>query len=329
MASLSDYVLELFPTKPSKLERQASADAQFIQETPAQDAAIPGTERGAGTVSVLSMEPTPAPAQQQAAAVAFPFDDFAKRASMAQQARRELASQINSIVMGAPKDMRDDLRKSLESEIDFIPKDTPSTSVFLAQNPILLESGKELAKLAERRSKTTADAKSIVSLIDNTFESMPKNSKKQKEHLANFARELASQGKVYNQMMSDNPDALSEGEAARVLPSLKSSWLNVQGILQSGQDPYLNEKDYRAGIELYKKQVQDMHDIMIRRTISDYNNYAQRTSPEIADTIGFNVQRLKPYNPSMQLQVVGRQNPGGFNAEEVRAELQRRRGLSK
>lgn len=329
MASLSDYVLELFPTKPSKLERQAPGDAQFLQQTPAEESAIPGTEQGAGSVSIVSAEPTPAPAQQQPAAIAFPFDDFAKRASMAQQARRELTSQINSIVMSAPKDMRDDLRKSLEAEIDFIPKDAPSTSAFLTQNPILLESGKELAKLAERRSKTTADAKSIVSLIDNTFASIPKDPKKQREHLANFARELASQGKVYNQMMSDNPDALSEGEAARVLPSLKSSWFNVQGILQSGQAPLLNEKDYRAGIELYKKQVQDMHDIMIRRTISDYNNYAQRTSPEIADTIGFNVQKLKPYNPAMQLQPVGRQNPGGFSAEEVRAELQRRRGLSR
>ena len=329
MASLSDYVLELFPTKPSKLERQASADAQFIQETPAQDTAIPGTERGAGTVSVLSMEPTPAPAQQQTAAAAFPFDDFAKKATMAQQARRELTSQINSIVMGAPKDMRDDLRKSLESEIDFIPKDTPSTSAFLAQNPILLESGKELAKLAEKRSKTTSDAKSLVNLIDVSLAEMPKNPSQQRAYLANFAERLKSQGKLYNQMMSDNPDALSEGEAARVLPSLESSYVNALNLLKPGKDAIQNEKDFKAGINLYKKQVQDMHDIMIRRTISDYNNYAQRTSPEIADTIGFNVQRLKPYNPSMQLQVAGRQNPGGFSAEEVRLELQRRRGLTK
>jgi hypothetical protein len=324
MASLSDYFLELFPEKPSKQARQMASDTQFLQQTPPQEQPAGGP----GTVSVLSMEPTPAQPQQQTAPMSFPFDEFAGKAAKAQDARRMLTSQINSIVLSAPKDMRDDLRKSLESEIDFIPKETPSTNEFLAKNPILLESGKELSKLAERRSKTTSDARSIVNLIDSTFASMPKNPSKQKEYLANFARELSSQGKAYNEMVSGNPDALSEGEAQRVLPSLKSSWFNVKGMLESGQDVFLGEQGFKKGIELYKKQVQDMHDVMIRRSISDYNNYAKRTSPEIADTIGFNADKLKAYNPAMQMQVISRKNPVGSSREDLIREAERR-GLLK
>ena len=321
MASLSDYVLELFPTKPSKLERQASADAQFIQETPAQDTVIPGTERGAGTVSVLSMEPTPAPAHQQTAAAAFPFDDFAKKATMAQQARRELTSQINSIVMGAPKDMRDDLRKSLESEIDFIPKDTPSIDSFLSKNPLLKPITEKIQSASTGRFRSISDSKSIVDLIDYKLENAPKNKDKRDVYFADLARELASQGKIYNASLSDNPDALSEGEAKRVLPTLESSVVDITNLLQSGKSVF---PKIESGIKKYKEQVQTVHDYMVNRSRSQFNSIAKQTSPEIAESLGLDVTSIKPYNPSLAVPVISRQNPGGFSREQLLMDAKRR-----
>ena len=323
MASLSDYVLELFPKKPSRIERQASGDAQFLQQTPAEESAIPGTEQGAGSVSIVSAEPTPAPAQQQPAAIAFPFDDFAKKATMAQQARKELTSQINSIVMSAPKDMRDDLRKSLESEIDFIPKDTPSIDSFLSKNPLLKPITEKIQSASVGRSRSISDSKSIVDLIDYKLENAPKNKDKRDVYFADFARLLKSQGKIYNASLSDNADALSEGEAKRVLPTLESSIVDITNLLESGK--YVSPQ-IEAGIKKYKEQVQTVHDYMVNRSRSQFNSIAKQTSPEIAESLGLDVNSIKPYNPSLAIPVISRQNPGGFSREQLLQDA-RRRGL--
>jgi len=324
MASLSDYFLELFPEKPSKQTRQMASDTQFLQQTPPQEQPAGGPS----TVSALSMEPTPAQPQQQTAPMSFPFDEFAGKAAKAQEARRMLTSQINSIVLSAPKDMRDDLRKSLESEIDFIPKETPTPESFFKQNPILVERSKDLSQRAMLRSKTTSDARSIVDLIDSTFANLPKDPEKQRTYLANFSKELLSQGKTYNQMMSDTPDALSEGEARRVMPSLESSFVNLSNLFEMGKDTFQGINAVKNGVNLYKKQVQDMHDVMIRRNIADYNNFAQSTNPEIANQLGFNADKLKAYNPAMQMQVISRKNPVGSSREDLIREAERR-GLLK
>jgi hypothetical protein len=321
MASLSDYVLELFPKKPSRIERQAPSDAQFIQQTPAEGSAIPGTEQV--TAPVSSMEPTPAPAQQQAAAAAFPFDDFAKKATMAQQARRELTSQINSIVMGAPKDMRDDLRKSLESEIDFIPKDTPSIDSFLSKNPLLKPITEKIQSASVGRSRSISDSKSIVDLIDYKLENAPKDEEKRKVYFADFARQLESQGKIYNASLSDNSDALSEGEAKRVLPTLESSVVDITNLLKSGKSVF---PQIEAGVKKYKEQVQSVHDYMVNRSRSQFNSIAKQTSPEIAESLGLDINSIKPYNSSLAIPVISRQNPGGFSREQLLQDA-RRRGL--
>ena len=321
MASLSDYVLELFPKKPSRIERQAPSDAQFIQQTPAEGSAIPGTEQV--TAPVSSMEPTPAPAQQQAAAAAFPFDDFAKKATMAQQARRELTSQINSIVMGAPKDMRDDLRKSLEAEIDFIPKDTPSIDSFLSKNPLLKPITEKIQSASVGRSRSISDSKSIVDLIDYKLENAPKDEEKRKVYFADFARQLESQGKIYNASLSDNSDALSEGEAKRVLPTLESSVVDITNLLKSGKSVF---PQIEAGVKKYKEQVQSVHDYMVNRSRSQFNSIAKQTSPEIAESLGLDINSIKPYNSSLAIPVISRQNPGGFSREQLLQDA-RRRGL--
>lgn len=321
MASLSDYVLELFPKKPSRIERQASSDAQFIQQTPAEGSAIPGTEQV--TAPVSSMEPTPAPVQQQAAAAAFPFDDFAKKATMAQQARRELTSQINSIVMGAPKDMRDDLRKSLEAEIDFIPKDTPSIDSFLSKNPLLKPITEKIQSASVGRSRSISDSKSIVDLIDYKLENAPKDEEKRKVYFADFARQLESQGKIYNASLSDNSDALSEGEAKRVLPTLESSVVDITNLLKSGKSVF---PQIEAGVKKYKEQVQSVHDYMVNRSRSQFNSIAKQTSPEIAESLGLDINSIKPYNSSLAIPVISRQNPGGFSREQLLQDA-RRRGL--
>lgn len=323
MASLSDYVLELFPKKPSRIERQAPGDAQFLQQTPAEESAIPGTEQGAGSVSIVSAEPTPAPAQQQPAAIAFPFDDFAKKATMAQQARKELTSQINSIVMGAPKDMRDDLRKSLESEIDFIPKDAPNIDSFLSKNPLLKPITEKIQSASIGRSRSISDSKSIVDLIDYKLENAPKNKDKRDVYFADLARMLKSQGKIYNASLSDNADALSEGEAKRVLPTLESSIVDITNLLESGK--YVSPQ-IEAGIKKYKEQVQTVHDYMVNRSRSQFNSIAKQTSPEIAESLGLDVNSIKPYNPSLAIPVISRQNPGGFSREQLLQDA-RRRGL--
>lgn len=323
MASLSDYVLELFPTKPSKLERQAPGDAQFLQQTPAEESAIPGTEQGAGNVSIVSAEPQPAPAQQQPAAIAFPFDDFAKRATMAQQARKELTSQINSIVMSAPKDMRDDLRKSLEAEIDFIPKDAPNIDSFLSKNPLLKPITEKIQSASIGRSRSISDSRSIVDLIDYKLENAPKNKDKRDVYFADLARMLKSQGKIYNASLSDNADALSEGEAKRVLPTLESSIVDITNLLESGK--YVSPQ-IEAGIKKYKEQVQTVHDYMVNRSRSQFNSIAKQTSPEIAESLGLDVNSIKPYNPSLAIPVISRQNPGGFSREQLLQDA-RRRGL--
>jgi len=323
MASLSDYVLELFPKKPSRIERQAPGDAQFLQQTPAEESAIPGTEQGAGSVSIVSAEPTPAPAQQQPAAIAFPFDDFAKKATMAQQARKELTSQINSIVMGAPKDMRDDLRKSLEAEIDFIPKDAPNIDSFLSKNPLLKPITEKIQSASIGRSRSISDSKSIVDLIDYKLENAPKNKDKRDVYFADLARMLKSQGKIYNASLSDNADALSEGEAKRVLPTLESSIVDITNLLESGK--YVSPQ-IEAGIKKYKEQVQTVHDYMVNRSRSQFNSIAKQTSPEIAESLGLDVNSIKPYNPSLAIPVISRQNPGGFSREQLLQDA-RRRGL--
>lgn len=323
MASLSDYVLELFPKKPSRIERQAPGDAQFLQQTPAEESTIPGTEQGPGSVTVLSMEPTPAPAQQQPAATAFPFDDFAKKATMAQQARRELSSQINSIVMGAPKDMRDDLRKSLEAEIDFIPKDAPNIDSFLSKNPLLKPITEKIQSASIGRSRSISDSRSIVDLIDYKLENAPKNKDKRDVYFADLARMLKSQGKIYNASLSDNADALSEGEAKRVLPTLESSIVDITNLLESGK--YVSPQ-IEAGIKKYKEQVQTVHDYMVNRSRSQFNSIAKQTSPEIAESLGLDVNSIKPYNPSLAIPVISRQNPGGFSREQLLQDA-RRRGL--
>ena len=323
MASISDYVLELFPNKPSKLDRQTVSDAQFLQQTPVEQQVntgntIPGTE------DVVAKQ-EPAPAQQQIAAAAFPFDDFAKKATMAQQARRELASQINSIVMGAPKDMRDDLRKSLESEIDFIPKDTPSIDSFLSKNPLLKPITEKIQSASVGRARSISDSRSIVDLIDYKLENAPKNEDKRKSYFADFARELASQGKIYNASLSDNADALSEGEAKRVLPSLETSVLDITNLLQSGKSVF---PKIESGIKKYKEQVQTVHDYMVNRSRSQFNSIAKQTSPEIAESLGLDVNAIKPYNPSLAVPVISRQNPGGFSREQLLMDA-KRRGLIK
>lgn len=323
MASLSDYVLELFPKKPSRIERQAPGDAQFLQQAPAEESAIPGTEQGAGSVSIVSAEPTPAPAQQQPAAIAFPFDDFAKKATMAQQARKELTSQINSIVMGAPKDMRDDLRKSLESEIDFIPKDAPNIDSFLSKNPLLKPITEKIQSASIGRSRSISDSRSIVDLIDYKLENAPKNKDKRDVYFADLARMLKSQGKIYNASLSDNADALSEGEAKRVLPTLESSIVDITNLLESGK--YVSPQ-IEAGIKKYKEQVQTVHDYMVNRSRSQFNSIAKQTSPEIAESLGLDVNSIKPYNPSLAIPVISRQNPGGFSREQLLQDA-RRRGL--
>lgn len=323
MASLSDYVLELFPKKPSRIERQAPGDAQFLQQTPTEESTIPGTEQGAGSVSIVSAEPTPAPAQQQPAAIAFPFDDFAKKATMAQQARKELTSQINSIVMGAPKDMRDDLRKSLEAEIDFIPKDAPNIDSFLSKNPLLKPITEKIQSASIGRSRSISDSKSIVDLIDYKLENAPKNKDKRDVYFADLARMLKSQGKIYNASLSDNADALSEGEAKRVLPTLESSIVDITNLLESGK--YVSPQ-IEAGIKKYKEQVQTVHDYMVNRSRSQFNSIAKQTSPEIAESLGLDVNSIKPYNPSLAIPVISRQNPGGFSREQLLQDA-RRRGL--
>lgn len=323
MASLSDYVLELFPKKPSRIERQAPGDAQFLQQTPAEESTIPGTEQGAGSVSIVSAEPTPAPAQQQPAAIAFPFDDFAKKATMAQQARKELTSQINSIVMGAPKDMRDDLRKSLEAEIDFIPKDAPNIDSFLSKNPLLKPITEKIQSASIGRSRSISDSRSIVDLIDYKLENAPKNKDKRDVYFADLARMLKSQGKIYNASLSDNADALSEGEAKRVLPTLESSIVDITNLLESGK--YVSPQ-IEAGIKKYKEQVQTVHDYMVNRSRSQFNSIAKQTSPEIAESLGLDVNSIKPYNPSLAIPVISRQNPGGFSREQLLQDA-RRRGL--
>lgn len=323
MASLSDYVLELFPKKPSRIERQAPGDAQFLQQTPTEESTIPGTEQGAGSVSIVSAEPAPAPAQQQPAAIAFPFDDFAKKATMAQQARKELTSQINSIVMGAPKDMRDDLRKSLEAEIDFIPKDAPNIDSFLSKNPLLKPITEKIQSASIGRSRSISDSRSIVDLIDYKLENAPKNKDKRDVYFADLARMLKSQGKIYNASLSDNADALSEGEAKRVLPTLESSIVDITNLLESGK--YVSPQ-IEAGIKKYKEQVQTVHDYMVNRSRSQFNSIAKQTSPEIAESLGLDVNSIKPYNPSLAIPVISRQNPGGFSREQLLQDA-RRRGL--
>lgn len=325
MASLSDYVLELFPKKPSRIERQTLGDTQFLQQTPAEESAIPGTKQGAGTVSVLSMDPTPATAQQQPAATAFPFDDFAKKATMAQQARGELSSQINLIVMGAPKDMRDDLRKSLETEIDFIPKDTPSIDSFLSKNPLLKPITEKIQSASIGRSRSISDSRSIVDLINYKLENAPKGKDKRNVYFADLARELASQGKIYNASLSDNPDALSEGEAKRVLPTLESSVVDITNLLQSGKSVF---PQIETGVKKYKEQVQTVHDYMVNRSRSQFNSIAKQTSPEIAESLGLDVNSINPYNPSLAVPVISRQNSGGFSREQLLMDA-KRRGLIK
>jgi hypothetical protein len=321
MASLSDYFLELFPEKPSKQARQMASDTQFLQQTPPQEQPAGGP----GTVSVLSMEPTPAQPQQQAAPMSFPFDEFAGKAAKAQEARRMLTSQINSIVLSAPKDQRDDLRKSLESEIDFIPKDTPNIDSFLSKNPLLKPITEKIQSASIGRFRSISDSKSIVDLIDYKLENAPKNKDKRDVYFADLARLLASQGKIYNASLSDNPDALSEGEAKRVLPTLDDSVLDITNLAKSGKSVF---PKIEAGVKKYKEQVQTVHDYMVNRSRSQFNSIAKQTSPEIAESLGLDVNSIKPYNPSLAIPVISRQNPGGFSREQLLMDA-KRRGLIK
>jgi hypothetical protein len=87
---------------------------------------------------------------------------------------------------------------------------------------------------------------------------------------------------------------------------------------------YTKLKKYQNEVKKYKEQVQTVHDYMVNRSRSQFNSIAKQTSPEIAESLGLDVNSIKPYNPSLAVPVISRQNPGGFSREQLLMDAKRR-----
>jgi hypothetical protein len=84
----------------------------------------------------------------------------------------------------------------------------------------------------------------------------------------------------------------------------------------------------KNNILLYKKQLESVHDTMLNRTNSEYNSIARQTSPDIADKIVIGARDFVPYNRSVIIPLVSKENPIGLTQGAAIQEA-RRRGLIK